>query len=161
MSVQLASFENNILPTIERFARKVFRADADAVGTAIVLGWYYWSTGPQDLPASVWATAAARAVRCGRDLPGLNDSRRKDALDVAWQGAGMGEVAARDAGPLHVIIAKEAYELLLADLTDRQRMMVDAIAGGMVRTDRLAETLGVTAGRVSQMRREIMAKLEE
>jgi hypothetical protein len=158
VTVRAESFET-ILPTVERYARKRLRDD-DRVATAIVLAWHYWQTGPE-LPASAWARAAVRAVCAGRDLPGLHDGRRKDALDFAYQGAGMGEVMDREPQPLDAIVAKEEYERILASLNDRQRMLVDAIAGGNNRTDRLAEAFGISPARVSQMRREIMAKLDE
>jgi DNA-binding CsgD family transcriptional regulator len=154
------SFETHVYPTIERYARKVLGNNPELISTATVLGWYYWSQGPQELPASVWARVAVRAVRAGRDLPGVRDSGR-DALDGATQGGGMGELADRRPGPLRMAIAREEYARLVAGLSPRQRLMVDAVAGGAARTDRLAAELGVTPGRVSQMRREIMAKLKQ
>ena len=155
----MSVFETQVYPVIERLARKAFRGDAGRVSDALVLGWYYWSRGPQELPPSIWARTAVRAVWAGRDLPGI--AARSDALDRAFRGAAMSEVVDRRPGPLHIAAAKEEYERLLASLSERQRLLVEAVADGTLRTDRLAAALGVSPGRVSQMRREILERLGE
>lgn len=152
-------FESQVLPVVTRYARRAFGRDDEKVAIAECLSWYYWQGRTQELPPSVWAVAAVRAVRNKRDLPGIR-SNYTDVWDraVNWQGAGMGQVADRRPGPEAVVMHAEEYEVLKAGLNDTQRALVELVEQDQsIRGIDLAARLGKSPGRITQLRLEIKA----
>jgi hypothetical protein len=136
---------------VERYARKAFGQDDEKVSRAIVLSWYYWSIAHDDsLPATIWARVGVRFAAAGRDLPGVQPSRKRDALDYATQGAGMDEVRDRRPGPDKVAQHREDMEVLKKTLTVREWIMFEAFRNGATNRE-VAKLLEVTPGRISQM----------
>lgn len=156
-------FETAILPVVERAARKAFGQDDEKVSVTTCLAWLYWSRRPHDYAASHWARLAIRDVMNGRDVPGIR-TKFRDVWDhlVRWQGAGMDEVLDRRPGPEEQVMWAEEYERVCERLTPEQQRMADIIrSDANAGTGDIATRLGKSAGRVSQMRREILALLRE
>jgi len=157
-------FVVDILPTVERFARKVFGPDDDKVTLAGTLAWHAWAAArpeQKELPASVWARAAVRKVVSGRDLPGVQASHFRDIWENAerWEGGDMNLTRDRAPGPERLAEEAEAYARFKAALNEQERKMVEAVEADLnVGTFDLAELLGRSPGRISQMRRELLAK---
>jgi hypothetical protein len=131
----------------------------DQVVTAQSLAWYYATryeerNGSSDdpLPPSHWARLAVRATRNGRDLPGCGTSV-SDALHRCWQGAGMPEARDPSPGPDVQAADREQLERTLAKSPQRRRVAELRIAGASNRE--VAEELGVSPSRTSQIAREI------
>lgn len=130
------------------------RMTPEQIGTAQSMAWYYQANySGEPLPDSHWAQLAVRAVFNGRDLPGCATSTH-DALNVAWQGAAMGEL--RDSEPAPDVLAehRELLERVLAGLSEIKRQVMDLRLAGVPGLA-IAEELGITPGRVSQISREI------
>lgn len=160
----MSDFETRVLPLVTKWANSVFK-DEQLVQDAIGVCWYFYQQTPKalELTAGNFAYVAIRHVRNGRRIPGESDRQQygKDALDRAyWNGAGMQEVMDKRPGPDKIAEAKEQWELLLRKVTPRQRRFVELAAEEM-RTIDMARQLGVTPGRVSHMRRAILAMTKE
>lgn len=157
-------FETTVLPICRSYFFKRF-ADPEMRAVAMVLAWYFWASAVRrgrDLPALCFAKAAARAVWCGRDLPGCGVS----ADDVwerfrCWGGGGMEAVADRRPGPQQEAEWREELDAIMARLTADQKKMVRLARKGVTRTEDLARALGKSPGRISQLRREIKTRAEE
>ena len=149
---------STLLDTVAHLARRA-GLQPDQVVTAQSLAWYYAMRyeeryGSSDpLPPSHWARLAVRATRNGRDLPGCGTGS-SDALRRAWQGAAMPEV--RDPGPGPDVLAahREQLERTLARSPQRRRVADLRIAG--TSNKEVAEELGVSPARTSQIAREIV-----
>lgn len=151
-------FETNILPVVEKYALSRLK-DEGLVVNAIVLAWYYWSRCPDDYAAGHWARLAVRQVWSGRDLPGCGTGA-KDALHRASQGSGMEEMQdRRNAGPLDTLIHREELERIRYAGGPKHQEVIALLMSGMP-TGEVAEATGVTAGRVSQIRREALEDVE-
>lgn len=153
-------FSAEVFPTVERYARGVFRDDEDSVAIALVLAWWYWRVRPQDFAASHWARLAVRAVRNGRDLPRFGRTRECDALSHAVCAAGMDELTDRKPGPERIVEARELLVRLTATLTDRERLMVEMLTSGE-KAVAVSRATGISAGRVTQVRQALMDRLIE
>jgi DNA-directed RNA polymerase specialized sigma24 family protein len=156
------TFETDVMPVVERYARRRFRnhyAADEMVATAVILAWHYWSNRPQDFAASHWARIAVWHTFAGRDLPGCGTGA-KDALHRAEQGSGMDEVTDRRPGPDKVAEAAELAGRLLESLSPRERQLAELLAGGAKGMD-VAEAMHISPGRVSQIRSELMERLTE
>src|SRR5579863_2949483 len=70
-----------LIEVTDRHARQRLGGNDELVAIAWVLAWYFWHTGPKDVPASCYARAAVRAALGGRDLPGVQPSKKHDAMD--------------------------------------------------------------------------------
>ena len=149
---------STLLDTVARLAHRA-GLQPDQVATAVSLGWYYATRYEQrygnsdPLPASHWARLAVRATRNGRDLPGCGTSP-SDALRHAWQGAGMPEVRDPSPGPDVLAAHREQLERTLAE-SPRQRRVADLLIAGTSNKE-VAEELGVSPARTSQIAREIV-----
>ena len=84
-----------------------------------------------------------------RDRP---SNSNEDAMNHAQEGAKMSYYPDHRPGPARVAPMREQWGRLLARLTPKQRALAD---NSEMPTDRLAELLHVTPGRVSQLRREV------
>lgn len=143
-------FEAMILPVVLSYARLTLRPVQ--IPEAVVQAWFAWSTAREpDLPPIVWAMHGVRRVRTGRDLPGMGTGA-KDALHRSSQGAGMdGFRDHRAATPLNTLIHREELERI----REAGGEVVELLMLGMGTTE-VAKAVGVSPGRVSQIRREMM-----
>ncbi len=125
----------------------------EQIVTAQSLAWYYSTRCEQPYPAGHWARLAVRATLHGRDLPGNCWTSPKDALHIAWQGCGMNEVRDGMPGPDVLAEHREQLERAVSD-EPRLRQLADLRIAGQSNRD-VAEELGVTPGRASQLARKI------
>ncbi len=170
-----------VLPRIERHGRVYFRhlrcphRKEDAVQEMVALCWKWFvrlaerGKDPTRFPSAL-ATFAARAVRSGRRLCG--QEKPKDALSPlaqALKGFAVAALPDRDAlspNPLSEALADNTrspvdeqacfridFPAWLRTLPRRDRRLVEGMALGH-RTADLARRFRLSAGRVSQMRRE-------
>jgi hypothetical protein len=142
-----------LLDTVANLARRA-GLDPFQVVTAQSLAWYYVVRyeGMHLLPALHWARLAIRATRNGRDLPGCGTSP-SDALRHSWQGATMDEVRDGSPGPDVQAAHREQLERTLA-ASPRKRGVADLRIAGVSNRE-IAEELGVSPARTSQISREI------
>ncbi len=153
------TFTQEVWGVCKRYAQSVLRSE-ELIAIALVLAWWEWKNATEEqktLPPSVWARVGVRHALEGRDLPGLkrNRGRSVDPLDVAWRCGAMAYVADRSPGPERIAQAKEEWTVFLASLNAKQTAMAVAIMDGITSTGALAAHLGVSEGRVSQIRREM------
>jgi hypothetical protein len=173
----------SLLPRIETHARVYFRhvrctaKKADAIQETIALAWSWYvrlvlrGKDPHAF-ASALATYAARQVNCGRGLCGQQAS--KDALsplaqrrhgfftqslpafDIADYGSPALEALQDNTvtPPPDQAAFRIDFPSWLAELGDRNRRLAEELALGE-KTFVLADKYGLTAGRVSQLRREL------
>jgi hypothetical protein len=156
-------FETHVLPVAERYARQRLKDD-ERVAVALVLAWWIWSNRQEDFPASVYARIAVLRVLRGDDLPGLRTKgemmgdpfRRLER----WE-AGPG-LADRRPGPEKEAMRREEMGILRASLSGRQKEMLEAVREDEgLGTNALAQMMGVSPGRISQLRRELMERAGE
>jgi hypothetical protein len=171
-----------VLPRLARVAAFHFRsvrcpdARADAVGETIALCWAWFARLADDgrhphAFASALARFAALAVRSGRRLVGYEkaaevlspwvQTRHQFAvarLEPTDATGGVGEaVAANTVTPVPDQVQFRCdFPAWRNRLSATRRRVVDLLAVGH-RTADVAEAVGVTAGRVSQLRRELAA----
>ncbi len=147
-------FETRVLPVVTAIAKKRIR-DEQRQQDAIGLCWYEYQQTPncKELPAAAFAVYAVLHTLAGRNLPGLK-ARGEDAMDHAWHCAAMKDARDPSPGPLRELIWQEEWEILLAKLTPRQKALLE-VGHLEMRTMQIARLMGVTSGRVSQVRREI------
>lgn len=173
----------DIQPRIESQARFAFRhircafRKADCIAETVALCWRWFlrliERGKDATRfASVLASLAARAVRCGRRLCGQLSAR--DAMSELAQGRHRFEVRAISEGyTLSSSVQDALYENTQADvpeqvafrvdfpawcntLTERDRRLIEELMLGE-RTSIVARRFGLTPGRISQRRREFHA----
>lgn len=152
-----------VYPAVVRWAT-VRRLSDELTSIALVLAWWLWSNRRVNYPPSHWARLAVRQALAGRDLPGVQASKFRDVWDHfdRWGGAGMEKARDRGPGPERIALWREEYARVKASLSgDRLRMaeLIEEDQG--LGTGELAELLGKTPGRISQMRREIAEAAQE
>ena len=152
-------FTTEVYPVAERYARQVLKTNDELVSIALVLCWFYWSRRKEDYSPSHWAQIAVRQAASGRDLPRIGRTRAKDALSHSISGCGMDEVTERRPGPAKVIEDREQADLLFATLSDRERQMAEMLTAG-IPAGNVARAFNVSPPRVTQIRRELMERLE-
>ncbi len=149
-------FETRVLPVVTEWANRRFK-DEGQVQDAIGVCWYrYQQTQTAkrlEVPAKSFAWVAIKETMAGRQLPGMK-ARGEDALDYAWRCSTMAEAADRRPGPDRIAQEREEFAILLTRLNAKQTAFLEIGTTGLKNQD-IAHLLGVTPGRVSQMRREI------
>ncbi|QDU87972.1 hypothetical protein Pla175_13390 [Pirellulimonas nuda] len=154
-----------LLPRIERQVRRLLRglkgealddAYSEAVAQAAV---NYCRLAEQGREADAYATPlAAYAVLAGRNGRQLGSSRAKhDALasDRREEAAGWAElIADRHATPAEIAAVRVDFRDWLDHLPEVKRRLAQTLADGET-TQGAAELFGVSAGRISQLRREL------
>jgi hypothetical protein len=141
-----------------KFARKVFGDDDERVCLVQTTAWFLWHTAPEEvkhLAPAHWAKLAVRRVKQRRDLPGVK--KYNDPMDKAIMQPVVG-VRCKRPGPLAQLIHKEELDRMLANATEGERKLCEAIQDGVYRTDELAVRLNVSNGRVSQLKRQLAEK---
>lgn len=127
--------------------------------TAQSLAWYWSSRSAVSYPPSHWARIAVRMVRNGRDLAGCGTGQA-DALSHSLQGCGMGEVLDKEPSPAVLVEHKELLDKILAEVTEIKRQVVELRLQGLSNIE-VAERLGVSPGRTSQIAREIAERFRQ
>lgn len=130
----------------------------DLAAVALVLVWHRWRRHP-DVPILSHVWYAALHARQGRDLPGCGTHAR-DALRHTTQGAGMDEVTDATPGPLDDLIGREDLDRLEARFKEGPKAEVLHRLKLGQRTNDVAADLGLSAARVSQLRREFYESIE-
>jgi hypothetical protein len=127
------------------------------------VGWELEATAPPHVtPASI-AMMAVRRVAIGRQFKqsirsvnaGRTD-RRSKRPKFRQVHVDLRDVAAVDAPPSETVPGWLDYQTWLANYDNRKRDIAEALAVGG-KTHEVAQQYGVTAGRISQMRREFAA----
>lgn len=150
------------LPVVEQRAKKVFarrRNKNELVCDAVSLGWQYLKRyGHVASPKQIAYYAclhASRGKQFGLSARSLDSKHRRRKRDAAQQHpVHDGLVNRRDnpAATAAVLVDAHAWQ---ATLTDRERQLLDCCLQGETTMD-IARKLGVSPGRVSQMRRELV-----
>lgn len=143
-----------------KYMAKVFRRNDELASIALVLVWWLWRNRRKDFAPGVYCRMAMRHALAGRDLPGVKGTGR-DLWDHLARIGGAGDgVKDRTPGPDQLAASREEYHRLLTRLNRQEARMAEAVGEEGLGTKALAHRLGVSATRVSQMRREIAAKCE-
>jgi hypothetical protein len=150
-------FENDVLPVMVRYGRKVFGTDDERFSIALVLCWWLFSNRREDHPPRVYARVACAHAMHGRDLPGVRSGKSQDAYRLTqWQGGGMGMVTDRRPGPAEEAEMREEMRNFLAVCNDQERLVAETLIGDHGATvAHLADLIGKSKGRVSQIRRAL------
>lgn len=151
-------FTVEIFPVVVRFAALCFKCP-DQQSMALTFAWHSWFTAEPDkqgLPASVWARLGVMRVRAERDLPGIR-SKFRDALHKAQRCGTMEGLPDRYPGPEQIAMDRERYTVVFNSATDRERALIECFEAGMKGID-VAAMFGISPGRVSQIRREMMER---
>ena len=144
---------DELLSVVAELGRKR-RLDEWDVTRAQSIAWLLASRCAKQFPAHYWAHLAIRRVRCGRDLPGCETSET-DVLRSrkTWLCGVMGDVKDPSPGPAAQAAHREQWQRLEAALTPQEgnvaRLALEGLSGVEI-----AERLGRTQGRVSQLRRQ-------
>jgi hypothetical protein len=178
----------DLLPHLTRYARLYFRdrqcphGRADAIAEAVALAWRWYlrlaARGKDPATAAAGLIVfAARAVACGRRLCGK--AKRKDALSRS-RGIEQHQVANRS-GPGTTrppgflvealadntrspvpdqVVFRLDFPTWCRTRTQRERRMIAALMAGERPLD-VARKYGLTAARISQLRREFRADWEK
>ncbi len=147
-------FETRVLPVITKLANRCFK-DEQKRQDAIGLCWYRYQQAEKrlEVTATSFAQFAVKQTWSGRGLPGTG-LKERDALDRAWQGAGMGLVQDKSPGPDKIAQDKDEWEAMVKRLNHKQRILLDRCHLDMSNLE-MARLMGVSPARVSQVRREI------
>lgn len=154
-------FETEVLPIATRYIGSVFGRNEELASIALSLTWYQWHTyGHKGLPPSCYIQVAVRQVLSGRDVPGVVSSVACNAWKRTTVGA-MKEVRDRRPGPDRLVGWREEFAVVYPTLGRQQRRLVDLMREEILDNQELAARLGVTEGRVSQLRRKVMERFRE
>jgi hypothetical protein len=141
-----------ILDAVADLARR-YRLDEYDVTRAQSQAWFYAQACPRTYPAHYWAKVAVRAIRNGRDLPGTA-TPSTDALARAWLCVPMGDVRDPGPGPDALASHREAMEALEDSFNPTERYVARLAQEGASGLE-IAEAIGRSPGRVSQIKREL------
>ncbi len=155
--------ERNLIDAVVRRALYMGLTD-EQTAVAVCLAWYecrqFEEVHGWTFPARHWARLAVLHALKGRDVPGVQRPRNeRDALDHALQGCGMENVMDRSPGPEREAADREMIAVWWAKLTQREKLVLRLLDTGMQKR-LVARTIGVTAGRLSQILRGIVEKAE-
>jgi len=173
MMTNAAETFERILPALMRRARWVFRAlddeaRDDCVAETLAYAWVTYArraaTGNlEGLSVNTLVEFARRQIRVGRRVG--NRWRKRDVLTAVQLGrvnrlSWVEAVEARDfENPADVAQARVDFEAWRAALPARKREVADLLASGASGAD-VRQIVGISAARVSQLRRELQAHWE-
>ena len=150
-------FDAQMYADAEKWVSKMLRCP-DLIAVAIVIVWYRWSMRP-DVPLRQHAYYAALQARRGRDLPDV----KRPAKDLWYMGmtqaGSMAGLADGKPGPVKVAEWNEQWERFWQGLDERERDMADLYIDGAKNQD-VAERMGISPGRATQIRQKMMEHLE-
>jgi hypothetical protein len=163
------------LPTMERMARRHFlhlnpEARQEAVTNTLALAWMFLyrlfrqgrAHEPEILRSCVWY--AVRQTKVGRTPQGC--PKAKDALAPRWVGptrlpnVDPDQFISRNTPIPAAVSFRVDVPEFMATLKVRQRQMAVDLASGMT-TSEAAKKYNLSAGRISQFRKEFKAKFDE
>jgi hypothetical protein len=162
------------LETLTLIAENAFRKHPDIeemVDRTVTLAWYRWGQLGEagKLTEENWKGAVGytiRQVRAGRTLEGATvrdvtdeAARHRHGIKVEHCGDYWGFLDERD-NPAELAQAKDTLETYRAGLDGKKRRALDMMVAGADNTE-VRDTLGISAGRVSQLRREFWTGLQE
>jgi hypothetical protein len=169
-----ASFTEQV-PTMERMARRHFlhlnpEARQEAVTNTLALAWMFLyrlfrqgrAEKPEIVRSCLWY--AIRQTKVGRTPQGC--PKKKDTLSPRWVGptrsAGFDpdQFVSRNTAVPDAVIFKVDVPQFMSTLNDRQRQMAVDLAVGMT-TSEAAKKHKLSAGRISQFRKEFKAKFDQ
>jgi len=139
-------------------ASRFFPGDPDAQDTVVSLAWYAMEVKQNKCHAFQAARYACYKVMQGRDLPGCGLGSKRDVYNRLKRksGGASGPLKSKRPAPDRLAAWREAWSLLLSQLDAKKRQALEMMTDDFnVQTRTVAETLGVSSARVSQMRREI------
>jgi hypothetical protein len=135
----------------------------EQTAVAVCLAWYecrqFERTHGWTFNAFHWARLAVLHALQGRDVPGVQPSKKQDALDYAIQGCGMGNLMDRSPGPDREAAERELIGRWWGKLTEREKLVLRLLDTGLQKRQ-VARAIGVTAGRLSQILQKIADKAE-
>lgn len=163
------------LAALQRFARFHFRgyppeARQEMIANVVALAWKFFHSlyrkGRADEPGILNSCLryAIKQVHCGRKVEGKN--RSKDILDyrrsrkVRIDGCDLDGFVGRSTPVVDAVSFRVDVPDFLATLDDRQQRMAVDLATGMT-TGEAAEKYGLSAGRISQFRKEFKQLFDE
>lgn len=121
---------------------------------------YHAAPDRESIDAKQFVWYAIRKVVGGRQT-GMYQ-RKTDALSHAWLCGLMGEATDRKARrPLEIAALREMLRRLKEAATAVEREMLELLEQEPLGTGELAERLGKTPGRISQLRRQLFDKSKE
>jgi len=150
------AFQANVAPVVSRWAaaRGLY---AERTQTALILAWLAWRKTGGRFSGSAYARYAVRQAMAGREMPGLLERRRgcKAVRERMVPSGDMAGLAERRPGPERTAAEREHFARFLAALRGNLRTFCQEAAQTR-RTLDVARKLGLSPGRVSQLRREAM-----
>ena len=162
------------LTTLKLIAESAFRTHPDTEEMAdrtVTLAWYRWGQLGEagKLTEENWKAAVGytiRQVRQGRTLEGATvrdvtdeAARHRHGIKVEHSGECWGFLDERD-NPAELAQAKDTLETYRAGLDARKRRALDLMVGGADNSE-VGDTLDISNGRVSQLRREFWTDLQK
>lgn len=163
--VQKPDFYRDVLPVVSLRAKVVFRSHPDAddkMSDAISIAWQALLTAPEAATPHSIAVHACLRVKCGRQfrqssksIDGQNLKRRKKPQRKETE---IGKLLSRERNnPADLATVKMDFTAWLPLLTKQEQRYLEAFLSGET-TQEIASRFAVTAGRVSQRRRELWKK---
>ena len=142
--------------------RKLPKAEREELtNDCLSVAWEVFNACPEKACPSWAAVYAVRRVRRGlqfqqttSDLLGPHLDKRTRRVKRQRSDFELGELIRYGENPAVIAAFRELYRLWFAQLNKRQQEVVTLLAQGY-RTDETAAIVGVTPGRVSQIRREV------
>lgn len=155
------SWEADVLPTTDRYARRVFREHPqrdEMVADAVSVAWQFFQTAPPAATPGTLARYAVKFVRSRRHLPesarsltGPHPSGQVKAARAVFDPQSLFRM---HDNPARIVSFRDYFRGWFASLSDRQQVLVELLASGET-TKAAAAKCGCTPGRISQLRREL------
>lgn len=158
----MQDFMQDVAPAVRQVAAQC-GLDNDQADDVLSVAWLLWRRCAKQLPPWHWGWLAVRKARSRRPCVGVpNQYSNRDALNHRGGGEWVVETfPAPTATPDRVAAARELVELVGADLGGTAaRFFRLASTDWSAGTLDLARDVGVTPSRVSQLRRELLAKAQ-
>lgn len=156
------NYAQHVLPAVERLARHCFRSErqaAEMVLDAVSLAWEGFQTAPPEATVASIAFFAVQGVRHGRQFSrserSIDCPRRQRREEIERAHVGPEQFARVGDDPAEVAMVTVDFASWAAALPAKQREVLLAVLQGETTND-LVELLGVSAGRISQMRRQLL-----
>jgi DNA-directed RNA polymerase specialized sigma subunit len=154
----MSDFLDRVLPAVRHHARNIRHADLRADCETQAWLFYQACEDREAVAADAFAWYAIRRVMSER-FAGL---RKKDAMSHAWLCGWMGQAVDRKVRrPEEIAGIREALQRLKDVATPKELEMIELVEQEMLGTFDLAERMGLSAGRISQLRRQLLQKSKE
>lgn len=159
------SFEGDVMPCVLAWADRA-RLDDDGRADALGWAWQHWLNRPGQYGGWVYARMAVRDARNNKGLPGERRRRKTDRYHHGrFERAGRDLsclLADRAADPADVAEWRDELRAVRGKLGTTARRCIDVWAEDWgVGTHHMAALLGISPGRVSQIRREVLQAVGE